>query len=121
MPMDWEVVVSEKAAGFETYDDAVGKEAARLPNLLNPKGVFRVHKVILQADGYTRHYDDVTSNFIEIHPPKKIRYVELRLNAPQYPAGLLGYAVRCVQVIGPPVERGLSLKVREEAGVPKAV
>ena len=52
--------------------------------------------------------------------PKKLRYVELRLNAPQYPAGLLGYAVRCVQVVGPPVERGLSVKVREAAGVPKA-
>ena len=44
----------------------------------------------------------------------------VRLNAPQYPAGLLGYAVRCVQVVGPPVERGLSVKVREAAGVPKA-
>ena len=67
-----------------------------------------------------------TANFIDANVPgsgrwpKKLRYVELRLNAPQYPAGLLGYAVRCVQVVGPPVERGLSVKVREAAGVPKA-
>ena len=85
-----------------------------------------MHKVILQADGYDRHYDEVTANFIDANVPgsgrwpKKLRYVELRLNAPQYPAGLLGYAVRCVQVVGPPVERGLSVKVREAAGVPKA-
>ena len=72
------------------------------------------------------YYDEVTANFIDANVPgsgrwpKKLRYVELRLNAPQYPAGLLGYAVRCVQVVGPPVERGLSVKVREAAGVPKA-
>ena len=81
--------------------------------------------MILQVDGYDRHYDEVTANHRRQRAghgrwPKKLRYVELRLNAPQYPAGLLGYAVRCVQVVGPPVERGLSVKVREAAGVPKA-
>ena len=97
-----------------------------LPKLVGAESVFKVHKVILQADGYDRHYDEVTANFIDANVPgsgrwpKKLRYVELRLNAPQYPAGLLGYAVRCVQVVGPPVERGLSVKVREAAGVPKA-
>ena len=126
MPLDWELAVAATADGYETHDDANGKEPAMLPKLVGAESVFKVHKVILQADGYDRHYDEVTANFIDANVPgsgrwpKKLRYVELRLNAPQYPAGLLGYAVRCVQVVGPPVERGLSVKVREAAGVPKA-